>query len=107
MAVASSCNVELFRKGNSRLCHLCLWLNFEGFGFNFEASRQLTDFLRLVESNSIRAAGSLNIRDIVLAVNDRDTSKSDYNAIISLSEIREIAIILLNYWLLNNVIIKY
>jgi C-terminal processing protease CtpA/Prc len=75
----SSKNAQLLRNANLRLCRLRIWSNFQGFGFNLEASIQPPHIIRLVESNSPAAAGGLKILDVILAVNDQDVSEADYN----------------------------
>ncbi|CAF3177363.1 unnamed protein product [Rotaria sp. Silwood2] len=74
-------DAELLRNANVRLCRLRVWSNFEGLGFNLEASTRPPHVIRLVESNSPAAAGGLKILDVVLAVNQEDVSEADYNRV--------------------------
>jgi C-terminal processing protease CtpA/Prc len=79
--MSGSTNAELLRNANVRLCRLRVWPNFEGLGFNLEASQRPPHIIRLVESNSPAAAGGLKILDVILAVNHQDVSESDYNQV--------------------------
>jgi C-terminal processing protease CtpA/Prc len=79
--MAGSNNNELLRNANIRLCRLRVWPNFEGLGFNLEASTRPPHIVRLVESNSPAAAGGLKILDVILAVNQQDVSEADYNQV--------------------------
>jgi len=79
--MAGSNNAELLRNANIRLCRLRVWPNFEGLGFNLEASTRPPHIIRLVESNSPAAAGGLKILDVILAVNQQDVSEADYNQV--------------------------
>jgi len=79
--MSGSNNAELLRNANIRLCRLRVWPNFEGLGFNLEASTKPPHIIRLVESNSPAAAGGLKILDVILAVNQQDVSESDYNQV--------------------------
>jgi len=79
--MAGSSNIELLRNANIRLCRLRVWPNFEGLGFNLEASTRPPHIIRLVESNSPAAAGGLKILDAVLAVNQLDVTEADYNQV--------------------------
>lgn len=79
--MAGSSNSELLRNSNIRLCRLRVWPNFEGLGFNLEASPRPPHLVRLVESNSPASAGGLKILDAIIAVNQRDVSDADYNAV--------------------------
>ncbi|CAF4673017.1 unnamed protein product, partial [Rotaria sp. Silwood2] len=74
-------DAELLRNVNARLCRLRLWSKFEGLGFHLEASPRPPHIIRLVESNSPAAAGGLKILDVVLAVNQEDVSKADYDRV--------------------------
>ena len=79
--MAGSNNNDFLRNANVRLCRLRIWPNFEGLGFNLEASTRPPHLIRLVESNSPAAAGGLKILDVILAVNQRDVSNADYNEV--------------------------
>ncbi len=81
LIMAGSNNAELLRNANVRLCRLRVWTNFEGLGFNLEASTRPPHIIRLVESNSPAAAGGLKILDVILAVNQQDVSDADYNQV--------------------------
>ncbi|CAF0994209.1 unnamed protein product [Rotaria sp. Silwood1] len=74
-------DAELSRNANVRLCRLRVWPEFEGLGFNLEASTRPPHLIRLVESNSPAAAGGLKILDVILAVNKEDVSEADYNRV--------------------------
>ncbi|CAF1330790.1 unnamed protein product [Rotaria sp. Silwood1] len=74
-------DAELLRNANVRLCRLRVWPEFEGLGFNLEASTRPPHIIRLVDSNSPAAAGGLKILDVVLAVNQEDVSEADYNRV--------------------------
>ncbi|CAF4357969.1 unnamed protein product [Rotaria sp. Silwood2] len=67
------------RKANFRLCRICKWSNYRGFGFSLERSPEPPHLVQTVDSNSPASAADLKIRDVVLAVNDNDVSKSEYN----------------------------
>jgi C-terminal processing protease CtpA/Prc len=79
--MSGSSNAELLRNANVRLCRLRVWPNFEGLGFNLEASSKPPHLIRLVESNSPAAIGGLKILDVILAVNQQDVSEADYNQV--------------------------
>lgn len=79
--MAGSNNSDLMGNANVRLCRLRVWPNFEGLGFNLEASSRPPHIIRLVESNSPAAAGGLKILDVVLFVNQEDVSNADYNQV--------------------------
>lgn len=79
--MAGSNNTDLMRNANVRSCRLRVWPNFEGLGFNLEASNRPPHIIRLVESNSPAAAGGLKILDVVLSVNQEDVTNADYNQV--------------------------
>jgi predicted metalloprotease with PDZ domain len=74
-------NADLPNKADVRLCRLCLWSNFEGFGLHLIPSRRPPHLLRIIESNSPAAATGLKICDVVLAVNNEDMCKADFNRV--------------------------
>ena len=79
--MARSDHSELWRNANIRLCRLCFWPNYDGFGVNFQSSAHPPHFVSLVLSNSPAAAGGLKILDVILAVNQLDVSNSDYSQV--------------------------
>lgn len=79
--MSGSSDAEHIRNANIRLCRLRVWPNFEGLGFNLEASQKPPHIIRLVESNSPAAAGGLKILDVVLAVNQEDVSEATYDRV--------------------------
>ena len=79
--MAGSNNSDLLRNANVRTCRLRVWDDFEGLGFNLEASNRPPHIIRLVESNSPAAAGGLKILDVVLAVNEQNVTNADYNQV--------------------------
>lgn len=78
MASASDLKDELYRS-NLRLCRICIWHNYDGFGFELETSTRPPHLIRLVKSNSPAGACGLKICDVVLAVNQQDVSKATFN----------------------------
>lgn len=79
--MAGSNNTDLLRNANVRLCRLRVWPEFDGLGFNLEASNRPPHIIRVVESNSPAAAGGLKILDVVLAVNQVDVSNANYDQV--------------------------
>jgi C-terminal processing protease CtpA/Prc len=79
--MSGTSTAELIRNADIRVCRLRVWPNYDGLGFNLEASLRPPHVIRLVESNSPAAAGGLKILDVILAVNQQDVSESDYNQV--------------------------
>ncbi|CAF1123359.1 unnamed protein product [Rotaria sp. Silwood1] len=64
---------------NLRRCGLCLWNNYAGLGFILEPAPLPPHIVQLVESNSPAVAAGLRIRDVILAVNDKNMRESSYD----------------------------
>ncbi|CAF5127178.1 unnamed protein product, partial [Rotaria sp. Silwood1] len=64
---------------NLRRCGLCLWNNYAGLGFILEPAPLPPHIVQLVESNSPAVAAGLRIRDVILAVNDKNMCESSYD----------------------------
>jgi C-terminal processing protease CtpA/Prc len=79
--MSGTSTAELIRNADIRVCRLRVWPNYDGLGFNLEASLRPPHVIRLVESNSPAAAGGLKILDVILAVNQQDVSEADYNQV--------------------------
>ena len=77
MAITSD-KADALHNTNFRLCRLRIWTNYNGLGFNVEATSQPPHLIRCVKSNSPAAAGGLKIRDLLLAVNSQDVSEANY-----------------------------
>lgn len=69
---------ELLNRADVRLCHLCLWSNFEGLGFLLEKTERLPHRIVGVDSNSPASVGGLKILDVILAVNNEDVAMVDF-----------------------------
>ncbi|CAF2766059.1 unnamed protein product [Rotaria sp. Silwood2] len=72
-------NFNALRNAKCRRCHLCLWSNYFGLGFTLAPALEPPYIIESVESNSPAAAGGLRIRDIVLAVNDKNTFELSFD----------------------------
>jgi C-terminal processing protease CtpA/Prc len=72
----ASDKADVLRNSNLRLCRLCMWSNYTGFGFNIATSSESPQTIEMVESNSPAAAGGLKIADVILDINKKDMSKA-------------------------------
>jgi len=79
---ASSKDETIFRNANLRLCRLRMWTDYDGFGFNLETSYN-PPYIYFVEPYSPAAAGGLKILDVILAINNEDTSSTDFNYVMN------------------------
>jgi C-terminal processing protease CtpA/Prc len=71
-------NEDILRDSNVRLCRLRTWPNYKGLGFYIMKRSRPPHLISLVESNSPAAAGGLKIWDVLLAVNNKIVSDTDY-----------------------------
>ena len=75
---------QFLGKANFRLCRLCTWSNYNGLGFNLIATSQSPHLVRYVNSNSPASAGGLQIRDVLLAINNQDVSEAEYRDVVNM-----------------------
>ena len=75
---------DILRDANIRLCRLRIWPNYKGLGFHLSECPQPPHRITLVESNSPAAAGGLKIWDVILAVNNKIVSDTNYIQLIAI-----------------------
>jgi C-terminal processing protease CtpA/Prc len=74
-------NAEILRNANVRLCRLRIWSNYKGLGFHLGQCHRPPHIITLVDSNSPASAGGLKISDVLLAINNNNVTKTDYNEV--------------------------
>jgi C-terminal processing protease CtpA/Prc len=75
-------NEDIVRNANVRLCRLRTWTNYKGLGFHIMECSRPPHLISLVESNSPAASGGLKILDVLLAINNKTVSDTDYAQVI-------------------------
>lgn len=76
-------DVDAFGIGYLRLCKLRSWNGSNRLGFSVAQSSEPPYFVQLVESNSPAGAGGLRIRDVILAINDRNVTNVSFQELLS------------------------
>lgn len=69
------------RNADLRLCRLRFWSDYLGVGFHLTERFPPPHLICLVDSNSPAAAGGLKIRDVLLAINDKNVANMDYKQV--------------------------
>jgi len=60
---------EILREADIRLCKICLWTNYDGFGFKIRLNSKDQHIINMIESNSPASTSGLKLMDVIVAVN--------------------------------------